>query len=209
MSAVTAAAEIKYPKKGDTCQVDSDCYEPWEVCSSNLCAHKNLAPVAGLEWFGFIWTAVWLLVCNIGGVGGAGTLIPFLRLIFNFNVVDAIALSNITIFVSGFIRWVWDAKKRHPQKKNADGKPFATLVDYSVAVMILPLGVTGAALGSMVSLVLPEPILVAIMTVTLFAIAVNIGFKLKSMYDAENQIKKTRETEMTKVKEPGSAKTAV
>ena len=107
----------------------------------------------------------------MGGLGGAGTLVPILRLIFNFDVKDAIALSNITIFVSGFIRWVWDGPKRHPLKKDKDGKASGTLLEYNVAVLILPMGVVGSALGSIISLILPEPVLIVVMTVVLAGIA--------------------------------------
>jgi len=56
----------------------------------------------------------------VSGTGGGGTMVPIVRVFFNFNVPNAIALSNITVFVSGLQRYLFDFNKKHPLKKNQD-----------------------------------------------------------------------------------------
>lgn len=56
----------------------------------------------------------------MAGMGGGGTMVPLIRVFFNFDVPNAIALSNITVFTSGLQRYLFDFLKKHPLKKNLD-----------------------------------------------------------------------------------------
>jgi len=119
-------------------------------------------------------------------MGGGGTMVPLLRLIFNFTAPQSIGLSNATIAVSGFIGYVFNWRKKHPLKKDLDGKPAGTLLDYSIGIVILPMGAVGAACGAIVGLILPEPIIIGVLTVILIYIFVQMVIKHHKMRKAEN-----------------------
>jgi uncharacterized membrane protein YfcA len=149
--------------------------------------HKDSWPLNGQEWFGVFFTALWILGCNCAGMGGGGTMVPLLRMIFNFTVAQSIAISNTTVAVSGFIGYVFNFKKRHPLKKDLDGNPSGTLMDYSIGIVILPMGAVGAAIGAIVGLILPEPIIIVVLTLILSYIFVQTALKLRKMRTAENE----------------------
>ena len=100
--------QVKHPREGKPCVADTECNSPWESCSSedNVCVHKSLWQLTGLEWFGIPFTALWLMACNSGGIGGGSTLVPLVRMLFKFDVVYAIALSNAMVTTTGLMRYV-------------------------------------------------------------------------------------------------------
>jgi uncharacterized membrane protein YfcA len=63
-------------------------------------------------------TGVWLFLANCAGIGGGGTLVPIIRLLFNFVLADAIALSNATIAVAATMRYIYNFRKTHPLKSD-------------------------------------------------------------------------------------------
>ena len=50
-------------------------------------------------------------------------MVPIIRLFYNFNVKDAIALSNATIAVAASIRYLINFNKPHPLKFDAEKRP--------------------------------------------------------------------------------------
>ena len=162
------------------------------------CRHKDAWELLPLEWFGLFFTLVWILACNMAGMGGGGTMVPLIRVLFSFNVPNAIALSNITVFISGLQRYLFDFKKKHPLKKNLHLEASGTLLEYNIAILIMPMGIVGAAVGSIVGLVLPEPILIGVMTVVLSFIAVNMAIMLKNKCKEERNSKITNEMQTKK-----------
>jgi uncharacterized membrane protein YfcA len=180
-----------YPRIGDDCVIDDNCYTPWENCNSETlkCEHKDAWKFLGLEWFGLFFTIVWIIGCNAAGMGGGGTMVPIIRMLFNFPANQAIYLSNITVFISGLLRYLFDFKKRHPLKKDLKGNSCGTLLEYSIAIIIMPMGVVGSACGSIVSLILPEPLIIGVLTFVLVFITISTSFKLKGMIKAESEAK--------------------
>jgi uncharacterized membrane protein YfcA len=128
----------------------------------------------------------------MAGMGGGGTMVPLLRMIFNFTAVQSIVLSNATIAVSGFIGYVFNINKKHPLKKDLDGKPSGTLMDYSIGIVIMPMGAVGAACGAIVSLILPEPIIITVLTLMLVYIFYATTKKWYNMRKAENVVLKIK-----------------
>jgi uncharacterized membrane protein YfcA len=64
---------------------------------------------------------LWLLFCNAGGVGGGSTLVPLLKILYHFTNVSSIGLTNCVTAVSGLVRYIYDAPKRHPLKRDLQG----------------------------------------------------------------------------------------
>lgn len=86
----------------------------------------------------------------MAGVAGGGTLVPWIRLMFNFNAADAIAISNSSIASGAVCSFIVNFNKRHPVKKNLDGQPSGLVLDYNIAAVALPMGVVGSAIGAIV-----------------------------------------------------------
>lgn len=100
-------------------------------------------------------------------------MVPLIRLLYGFDIKQAIAISNATVFISGLIRFIFDFRKKSPTKKDPiTNQPTGTMTDYNFAILMMPMGSVGAAVGAIVSLVMPEPITIGIMTAVLIAITI-------------------------------------
>jgi uncharacterized membrane protein YfcA len=136
---------------------ESDCLsDGWEYCTDEgFCEHKEIFPLKELELWGFIsiFAALWL--ANMGGVGGGGMCVPIGIAFFKLDPKNAIALSNFSIFLSSAIRYILNAPKSHPLK---NGK--GILVDMNLAVIMLPLIISGVSFGVMLNIIMPDSIIV-------------------------------------------------
>ena len=92
-----------------------------------------------------------LCLANTGGLGGAGTQIPVLIGYFKLGTKFAVPLSNFSIFLSSFIRYIVNSGRPHPLK-NGTG----LLVDYDFGIIMLPGIVSGVSLGGIVHSLMPE-----------------------------------------------------
>jgi len=63
-------------------------------------------PPNGLEIGGIIILPLLLGFANNGGVGGGGLIIPVCIAMFGFTTIQAIALSNATIFAGALVRYL-------------------------------------------------------------------------------------------------------
>ena len=66
-------------------------------------------------------------------------MVPNIRIIFNFGVKDAIALSNATIAVAALMRYLVNFRKNHPLKFDTLGKPAGLIVDYNITLIMMPM----------------------------------------------------------------------
>ena len=78
-------------------------------------------------------------------------MIPILIVFYGFDIKSAIGISNATIFVSAICRYVQNLGKSHP-RKNGTG----VLVDYNVAIVMLPSIVIGVIIGGIVNSTFPS-----------------------------------------------------
>ena len=139
------------------------CINPtFAACTNGLCVHKAVFPATGLEIGGVIILPLLLGFANNGGIGGGGLIIPVCIFMFGFNTIQAIAISNSTIFVGAAVRYFgFSLFAKHPQKN-------ATIIDYNLCAVMLPLVLVGSFVGVMISNILPEGILTIILVIVLF-----------------------------------------
>ena len=52
------------------------------------------------------FTVATLIIANMAGLGGGGTMVPVLQGFFKFDPKNAVAISNSSIFVSSIIRFI-------------------------------------------------------------------------------------------------------
>ena len=94
---------------------------------------------------------------NTGGFGGAGIIIPIMVGLYSFDTKNAIALSNFSVSVSSFVRYIFHFNMSHPLKNGA-----GVAVDYNIITLMLPAAIVGASIGIIVNLVLPGPIILGL-----------------------------------------------
>jgi uncharacterized membrane protein YfcA len=141
--------------------------------------HKPVFPATGLEIGGVILLPLLLGFANNGGVGGGGLIIPVCISMFGFNTIQSIALSNFVIFVGAFVRYFgFSIRQEHPQKP-------ATIIDYNLCSVMLPLVLIGAFVGVMVANIAPEALLTIFLALILFYLTYDSLGRAVSLWKAE------------------------
>jgi uncharacterized membrane protein YfcA len=79
-----------------------------------ICYHKDIFPLFQKELLGMVAVLIALFGTNIGGAPGAGFVIPISTFFFNFDVKNAIALSNFSILLSTAIRYALEYNIKNP-----------------------------------------------------------------------------------------------
>lgn len=166
--------------------------------------HKPLFPLDSSDYLGFMLSSLGLMIAAGGGIGGGGILVPLYVLILGFSPKFAIPLSNITVFGGAVTNYVMNLSKRHP---DAD-RP---LVDWDLILVMEPLTILGALVGSFLNKMLPEELLTALLVLLLTATAYTTTEKGIKSYNKETQQReaaaaKAKESELTKVSEDAEAK---
>ena len=65
--------------------------------------HKPAFPFNEADWVGFVCTAIGLMICAGGGIGGGGLLVPIYIFLMNFGPKQAIVSSWCSCFVVCFV----------------------------------------------------------------------------------------------------------
>lgn len=115
----------------------------------------------------------------ISGIGGGGIIVSLLMVYYKLSIHEAIAVSGFTIFLGSLARFTMTINKRHPEKD-------ATLVDYSLANIMLPCVMAGSLIGVFFNLVFPALILQVCLSIVLSFLAVMSGKKAVEIYRKEN-----------------------
>jgi len=77
-------------------------------------------------------------LCNMGGIGGGGIVIPMIEVFYNFPIKEAVAISSVTIFMSALTRYLYYWKQRNPNKTGV------VVVDYGLASIMMPTTLAGS-----------------------------------------------------------------
>jgi uncharacterized membrane protein YfcA len=139
--------------------MDIECKNSFFVCNpdTNQCEHKSIFPISKTEFFGLFVLSALIGMANVGGIGGGGITVPIVAICWGFTTKEAIALSGATTFVGSVVRFFYSADRKHPEKK-------ATMIDYGVVIVMLPLVIVGSATGVYLNMLLPTVILNMILT---------------------------------------------
>ena len=139
----------------------------------------QLLPLSIRDLVGFGLASLGLIMAAGGGIGGGGMLVPIYILIFGLDARHAIPLSNVTVLggaiANTFFFNVW---KRHP---HAD-RP---LIDWDLILMMEPMTIAGALIGTKVNKLLPEHIIVILLFIILSLTARKTLRKARDMYERE------------------------
>ena len=168
---------------GQTCTTDSDCTykDGWEVCNNGHCRHKDIFPLKGLEFWGYIVIFLTLWFVNIGGVPGGGLVVPISIFFFKFDPKNAIALSNFSICASSLIRFFLMAHHTHPLKNGAGRK-----IDYNLIIVMYPLVVMGVQLGVILNIIMPSAIILIVFAILFLSLDMMMVINTKRAKDRED-----------------------
>jgi uncharacterized membrane protein YfcA len=146
------------------CLADSDCEQPYFVCSENMCLHKGIFPMYLPEFLGFLILPALVGLANVAGIGGGGITVPIVMICWGFTTKQSVALSGATIFVGSVVRFFYSLDRKHPEKK-------ATSIDYGIVIVMLPLVLVGSFTGVLINVMLPPILLSIILTMLLIYLA--------------------------------------
>lgn len=110
----------------------------------------------------FVFSIFVLLIVTLANVGGglavSTILVPVMMILYHFDLKSAIAISNFAGPTSALSRFVVaDMREPHPLKH---GK--GVIIDYNIATLLLPSAILGANLGSLLVIVLPNIVILAL-----------------------------------------------
>ena len=77
--------------------------------------------------------------------------------LYGFDTKNAVAIANFATPWSSVVRFLTNSREAHP-RKNGKG----ILVDYNVCTLMLPSAIVGASIGSIVNIMMPDPIILAL-----------------------------------------------
>lgn len=81
-----------------------------------------------------------LAVSSAAGIGGGGIVIPVCLVYFRFVPSQAIALTNVCVFVSSAAWFLFNFKDKHPAWD-------AVIIDYEIVMIMLPTTFLGSLIG--------------------------------------------------------------
>lgn len=146
-----------------------------------ICMHKDLFPLEPKEWVGTFVFASFMLLANVGGIGGGGVAIPLAMTFFNLSMKPAVAISSFSIMMSTLARFFFNFDEKHPEKPNMIS------IDYGLAIVMMPLNLIGSLIGALFLVMFPDLILMIILTLLLLVLAIECARKYVVMRKAEDE----------------------
>ncbi|OMJ75588.1 hypothetical protein SteCoe_25243 [Stentor coeruleus] len=169
----------------EKCTIDSDCL-PYNSCHNELCAHKEIFQLEGLEWVGSVILLIVSIIANAGGVGGSVICTSLLLLLFYFNPHQAVALTQSFVFAGSFTSVALKIKDRHPTRNRP-------LIYYDMLMQLCSPLLLGVSIGVMVNPGFPGWLILAMLTLAVFYLGINGFIKAASLYKIESQAKALKE----------------
>ena len=120
-------------------------------------------------------------LANNGGVGGGGLIIPICIAFFGFTTIQAIAISNSTIFFGSAVRFFgFSIRQKHPRTGT-------TIVDYDLASVMIPLVLFGSFAGTLITSALPDALLTIIIGILMVYLTYDSFSKAIAMWKKESR----------------------
>jgi len=164
-----------------TCDENEDCpTSPFKICVEGVCKHKSIFPMYPSEFFGILVLPALLALANVGGIGGGGLIIPITMALFSFTTKQAIAISGFTILTGSVTRFLLQLNEKHPEKN-------ATVIDYGIVIVMMPMVLVGSFVGVLVNVMLPGVVLSLILFILLVFLAWKSLHKAFEIYHKESQ----------------------
>jgi uncharacterized membrane protein YfcA len=163
--------------------------------------HKDLFPLDASDYFGFICATLGLILASGGGIGGGGMLVPIYVLVMGFSPKHAIPLSNVTVFGGSISNFILNRIKRHPEANRP-------LIDMDLILVMQPMTLAGALLGSFANKLLPEIILTICLVLLLGYTTKQTLEKGMVVYAKETKDKEKKESELSRIARASGSESA-
>jgi ABC-type multidrug transport system fused ATPase/permease subunit len=139
-----------------------------------------LLPLTPRTIAGFMFASIGVVLGSSGGIGGGGIVVPIYIIVNGLSPRMAIPLGSVTVLGASLAGLLVNLRERHPL---AD-RP---IIDWDLILVMEPLVLVGAVVGSMLHRVVSEKILVVLLVLLLSVVAHNTLAKAKRMHEAENR----------------------
>eukprot|EP00980_Cylindrotheca_fusiformis_P007533 scaffold1561_cov129-Cylindrotheca_fusiformis.AAC.25 len=140
----------------------------------------SLLPLSSRQIVGFMLASLGVVLGSSGGIGGGGIVVPVYIIVIGLSPRDAIPLGSVTVLGGALAGFLTNLKRRHPL---AD-RP---IIDWDLILVMEPLVLVGALIGSMLHRVVSEKILMVLLVLLLSVVAHTTLTKARRMYDAEGR----------------------
>lgn len=163
------------------CSSDADCDRD-HVCGAErpgVCSHKSVFPTSTLEVVGLLTFAVVMALCTVAGIGGGGIAVSLIIAFFNFTTKHAVAISSLSILVCTVMRFIYNFKTMHPEKKGV------VLIDYGLVTIMMPTTIAGSQIGSIILRTFPALLIQVFLTVLLALLSLQSYRKAQQLHEKE------------------------
>jgi Sulfite exporter TauE/SafE len=140
----------------------------------------HLLPLSSNTIFGFFIASLALSLGASSGTGGGGTITPIYILIIGLPIQVAVPIGAVTVLGGSMACTSLNWRRRHPLADRV-------LIDWDLILVMEPLTLVGALVGSLLHKILSEKILVVLLVLLLSITAHTTLSKAMRMYHAENR----------------------
>ena len=145
------------------CSRDDQCSPPYIVCLDDICTHKKLFPMTGIEVLLLVLFAVLQAVAGVAGIAGGIFMVPLAVLAIGFSTSQATAIANAFALMTSLSKYTIGLTKRNPIK------PYKTIINYNGVIAMLPAITIFSTIGGIIASFLPEVFVLFILMLTLIA----------------------------------------
>ena len=142
-----------------SCASEGDCGY-LQVCSANVCVHKDLWPISVFEFLAAVLVFVVSAMANAAGITGCSMMIPILIILGGFATHESIPIVQLVAFAGVFTAIIYRFNLRHPNRDRPR-------IDFSLAMHICMPLLLGTSYGVIVNTVMPELVILLLLTLTL------------------------------------------
>lgn len=167
------------------CTTNDDCYPGAMVCNraTGKCkVHSVFKNFDVVTAFAFIFAFIVCAVGVIAGVGGGGILVPLFTPMLQFPMVSAVALSQSTICGQATLNVFLSMRQKHP-----DLTWDRPLINYQYLSILLPLGLIGTLIGSILNNICPDFIRLILLFILLTAVLIRTIKRTRSQFSKDNK----------------------
>ncbi|OMJ85452.1 hypothetical protein SteCoe_13212 [Stentor coeruleus] len=162
----------------ESCKVDSDCLS-LNHCSNDTCIHKDLFPLSSLEILSIFVMTIVSMIANAGGVGGSTMILSLMLSLHNFDQHLCVGMTQVFIFAGTSTAVLLKFRDRHPTRDRP-------LIYYDALMEIVSPLLAGVSVGVMVNPTFPSWLIMALLTVLVGFLAVNMLIKSLKLYRSES-----------------------
>lgn len=165
---------------------------------------NNVTPVESEEIPGYIYLFIVIFFANVSGMGGGFLTVVILYEVFGFEYRKMLGYTSAINLSVALLRYVYYFRSKHPMKTHH------TLIDYEMAMIMMPFGVFGYLVSDVLFGIVPMFFVAVCMGVFWGGVAIEMFLKAIRLFRDESQLRFIKEQdEMIKDRKIESHKTKI